>query len=86
MKTYSDVSELENMKSYSEGVILPSEYDTKVSASNLKREISGKYLSTTTSKITKVTPSPSDPQAKRSSRKNQRRFRNQEEEKKRQME
>ena len=58
MKTYSDVSELENMKSYSEGVILPSEYDTKVSASNLKREISGKYLSTTTSKITKVTPPP----------------------------
>ena len=41
------------MKSYSEGVILPSNYDTKVSASNLKREISGKYLSMTTSKSTK---------------------------------
>ena len=44
------------MKSYLEGVILPSDYDTKVSASNLKQEISGKYLSMTTSKITKVTP------------------------------
>ena len=42
------------MKSYSERVILPSNYDTRVSASNLKREISGKYLSMITSKITKV--------------------------------
>ena len=42
------------MKSSSEGVILPSNYDTKVSASNLKREVSGKYLSMTTSKSTKV--------------------------------
>ena len=46
------------MKSYSEGVILPSNYDTKVSASNLKREISGKYLSVTTSKGTKVKTPP----------------------------
>ena len=42
------------MKSYSEGVILPSNYDTKLSASNLRREISGKYLSMTTSKSKKV--------------------------------
>ena len=35
-------------------MILPSNYDTKVSASNLRREISGKYLSMITSKITKV--------------------------------
>ena len=54
MKTDSNVSEFEKMKSYSEGVILPSNYDTKLSASNLKRKISGKYLSMTTSKSTKV--------------------------------
>ena len=56
MKTDSNASEFDQMKSYSEDVILPSDYDTKVSASNLKQEISGKYLSMTTSKITKVTP------------------------------
>ena len=54
MKTDSNVSEFDKMKSYSEGVILPSNYDTIVSASNLKREIPRKYLSMTTSKITKV--------------------------------
>ena len=54
MKTDSNVSEFEKMKSCSEGVILPSNYDTKVSASNLKQEISGKYLSMKTSKSTKV--------------------------------
>ena len=42
------------MKSYSEGVILPSKYDTKISESNLKREISGKYFSMITSKGIKV--------------------------------
>ena len=54
MKTDSNVSEFEKMKISSEGVILPSNYDTKVSASNLKQEVSGKYLSMTTSKSTKV--------------------------------
>ena len=34
--------------------MLPSNYDTKVSASNLKRAISGKYLSMTTSRSTKL--------------------------------
>ena len=58
MKTDSNASEFDQMKSYSEDVILPSDYDTKVSASNLKQEISGKYLSMTTSKITKVNPPP----------------------------
>ena len=58
MKTDSNVTEFEKMKIYSKGVILPSNYDTKVSASNLKQEISGKYLSMTTSKITKVNPPP----------------------------
>ena len=53
MKTSSNVLEFDTMKSYSEGVILPPNYDTKVSASNLKREIPGKYLSMTTSKSTK---------------------------------
>ena len=58
MKTDNNVSEFKKMKSYSEGVILPSNHDTKVSASNLKREISGKYLPTITSKSTKVNPPP----------------------------
>ena len=54
MKIDSNVSEFEKMKRYSEGVILPSNYFTKVSARNLKRDISGKYLSMITSKSTKV--------------------------------
>ena len=58
MKTYSNVLEFETMKSYSEGVILPPNYYTKVSASNLKREISGNYLSMTISKGTKVKNTP----------------------------
>ena len=37
MKTDSNVLEYRKMKSYPEGVILPSNFDTKVSASNLKR-------------------------------------------------
>ena len=58
MNTDINVSEFEKMKSYSEGVFLPSDYDTKVSASNLKQEISGKYLSMTKIKITKVKNTP----------------------------
>ena len=85
MKTDSNVSEFDKMKSYSEGVISSSNYDTKVSASKLKREVSGWYLSMIKSKNTKL-KKPHLIRAKRSSRKNQRRFRKQEEDRKCQVE